>query len=100
MERSSSWLRLATSPQWGTDEAPPAPRARSLGLGSPTRCARDFHRGVPPVSSYFSSDTALAMTRPSRMKPEADSSAMSPFARVERGIVSVGLNAIELVSDR
>lgn len=40
------------------------------------------------------------MTRPSRMKPVADSRAMSALARIDSGIVSVGLKAIELVSEK
>ena len=43
--------------------------------------------------------TARAMTRIDRTRADTDSAAMSSLARLDSGIVSVGLKAVELVTE-
>ena len=52
-----------------------------------------------PRSPYFSRLTPRAMTRTDSMRAETDSSAINILARGDSGMVSVGLNAEEFVTE-
>jgi hypothetical protein len=52
-----------------------------------------------PNGRYFRPLTALAITSTETMSADMHCTLMRSFARVESGIVSVGLNAVELVTE-
>jgi hypothetical protein len=93
----SRQIQLRYVTQLFTDCLPGALRMLRL----PARNKRSPRAGaVPNARSYCKRETARAMTRANRMKPAADSKPMSAFARAERGMVSVGLKAMELDKEK
>ena len=78
----------------GTPSATPA----SCGEAAAPTTSR---RGEPSsaVAGYCRMPTPRAITRTEVIRAATDSTDMNSFARVDSGIVSVGLNAVEFVMD-
>lgn len=85
---------LTTSPVHRIRRAPPDP-----AHPSPRALHSGGERPHPESEAYLSPPTALAMTSKETMSAELAWMPMSSLARLDKGIVSVGLKAELLVSD-